>query len=849
MTERALLIGCRTGALRGVHADVRLMDSLLTPLGFETTVLVEEAATRQGIIDAYRALTAVTTAGDTAVVYYTGHGARLRKPGWTRDTDLPDRLQYLCPTDIHHPGGTFRGLLAEELSLLQWELGERTRNVTTILDCCHAARMSRDPALLPKADTRPAAFGWNAVATAWRAATRAAPTTRAAHAESHPSVVRLVACAPEETAFELVAEGLDGWHGALTGTLARLLCRPGSEALTWDRLIALLRPAVTELAPGQRPEVAGPTRRFLFELREEETAGALPVRLEGGAMFLDGAELFGIGEGDRYAIVAPGSDRAAPPATATVDLIADGRARLRPDATVPARLLAGLEAHPVRVALGRRPVAVVPPDHPEHRRVARELGRSPFLRVSRGGEPVMATVALDDGLHLLDPYGAPLLARPYAFADGAAGRLTAGLHQLARATHLRTLGSGTGTARLDGDVAFDCVRLLADGGEEPLAPSGAHLFNGDEVVVRLHNRSSAQRYVSVFDIGLRGAVTLLSTAEPSGIGIEPDGRHELFRLPASHLLAGVELYWPDDLPAGPPRPETFVGIVTDRPQNLSLLAQPGVLRPRTEPCGSELQSLVEGIAGGVRDGRPPTWREQVRYAVRRFDFHLHPGARPAEEPPFAVDERPDLSFRLVAPRSAAPPPAHITAGLRDLTLHSGPTLGTASVRIDSLVVTRPGTGHVPYRAATHRVAGARDGERLPVDRFPLYEGPVGGSLDLAVWLSPDDGDEPPLDQLLATETGAGETARAVALLATADVNTPGGDTVGAVATLMNACARLLSSTTGQSIGVFRTTHLPHERYGATTPGGRHPETGLLRAPDLSFAYEIGERLEGGRRSG
>ena len=34
MRKRALLIGCQTGALRGVHADVELMTALLGSLGF-----------------------------------------------------------------------------------------------------------------------------------------------------------------------------------------------------------------------------------------------------------------------------------------------------------------------------------------------------------------------------------------------------------------------------------------------------------------------------------------------------------------------------------------------------------------------------------------------------------------------------------------------------------------------------------------------------------------------------------------------------------------------------------------------------------------------------------------------
>src|SRR5712692_912979 len=207
MRKRALLIGCQTGALRGVHADVELMAGLLGSFGFEATTLVEAQATCEGIRDAHRGLIEDTAAGDAAVVYYSGHGARFKNPTAEQDPSEPRWLQYLCPTDIDEAGvGAFRGLLAEELSQLQWALTEKTANVTTILDCCHSARMSRDPAVLPKARERAGTFPWAAVRAAWQAV-RATPLAGRANVDSNPSAIRLVACAPDESAFELQTTG------------------------------------------------------------------------------------------------------------------------------------------------------------------------------------------------------------------------------------------------------------------------------------------------------------------------------------------------------------------------------------------------------------------------------------------------------------------------------------------------------------------------------------------------------------------------------------------------------------------------------------------------------------------
>jgi hypothetical protein len=64
-----------------------------------------------------------------------------------------------------------------------------------------------------------------------------------------------------------------------------------------------------DLVASQRPEVEGPIDRYLFDTRERQATGVLPVLVDRGAAVLEGAPLFGIGEGDTYAIVAPGGDR------------------------------------------------------------------------------------------------------------------------------------------------------------------------------------------------------------------------------------------------------------------------------------------------------------------------------------------------------------------------------------------------------------------------------------------------------------------------------------------------------------------------------------------------------------
>jgi hypothetical protein len=232
----------------------------------------------------------------------------------------------------------------------------------------------------------------------------------------------------------------------------------------------------------------------------------------------------------------------------------------------------------------------------------------------------------------------------------------------------------------------------------------------------------------------------------------------------------------------------------------------------------------------------------VRYQIERFDFYLHAGIRPAEEPPFEIDERPDPSLRLVIPRSGGQVPRRVAVRLKEIVVHSNHALRTATVRIDSLLITRTTDGSEPYRPSTYRFSGVRDGDRLPMDNLLLYEGPISDFLDLAIWVSRDDAKGLDLAGLFEREATGEDVKGAIALLAGLAIAAPQAalvaGAVGAVAVLVRTGAVLLDAATGKSIGVYRTSLLPHERFGAGDPAARYPAEGLLRAQDMSFCYEV-----------
>ena len=80
MAKRALLIGSQTGALRGVGTDLRRMTQVLAREAFSIDERSGSSATRDGILDGYRALIRASGGADAILVYYSGHGGIAASP-------------------------------------------------------------------------------------------------------------------------------------------------------------------------------------------------------------------------------------------------------------------------------------------------------------------------------------------------------------------------------------------------------------------------------------------------------------------------------------------------------------------------------------------------------------------------------------------------------------------------------------------------------------------------------------------------------------------------------------------------------------------------------------------------
>lgn len=853
--RRALLIGSETFGLAGVGNDVDAIDEALLRRGFGTVRCEGEDATRAGILEAYDRLVADSEPDDAVVVYYSGHGGMSHPPA-ANVSDLPARRwQFIVPFDFSETTESdFRGITAFELSARLAGLTAKTRNVTVILDCCHSAWMSRDPDLRVKALYRPVYADITEHVARIRRDEQYRPAVL-----GNPDAVRVVACAPDESAFEYT-NGHGRRTGILTESLVTALAEAGDLPVTWSTLLTRVRHRVQLLSPNQRPEAEGPFRRRLFDVTEVDPDATLPVLVPGKGVTdratLPGARLLGVQVGDEFAVLPADAlpEETEPVATLTVNRVgataADGVLALRAGVTaVPP----GARAHPVRRTAPALPVRVT--GAIEHTGgIRRLLEASPMVRpAGPGDDPVVVTVKADDEgrLTVHDRVGPLYEPRPSGAPGPAADRdVLTDLTRIARAQALRELADDPAFA-LGGTVTVEWGTVI-DGKPVGQARSGGRVHVGDHVYVRVRNEGPSTVYVSLLDIGVASKITLITAMSPSGVELTPGQEYVMGRDDLDFLLEGVPLTWPLEIAGTDPRPETIIVLATSAPQDVSVLEQEGVRRSVVE--GSPLeQALAQLATGCTRDIRRRRKGPAVRYAVQSVTFDLSPALPPAPDVArFLIDERPSLSVRTAPRPRSADAPVTVAVRLDELVVHRNRALRSADVRLDAVVLTGSGGPEPVYRTATARFSNVKDGDRLPMDNLLVYHGPAVDFLDIAVWVSRDRSGSLELSDLLKTELSGVELQDAITTLLGLTVAAPhsaiAAASIGAAGVIVNVAYRVLSRVVGDQVGLYRTSLLHHERFGV----GRHPAHGHLRAQDFSFAYtvtDVTRRPDGSGRPG
>lgn len=153
MTHKALCIGINNYPgtqmdLQGCVNDAQDWAATLTARGYQTSLLLDDQATKAAMVDAMSRLIASGVSGDSLVITYSGHGT------YQPDTngDEADGLdEALCPYDLQTNGSA---LIDDEIHAL---FATRKAGVRLLLisDSCHSGTVTRAAKAEPDADTRP----------------------------------------------------------------------------------------------------------------------------------------------------------------------------------------------------------------------------------------------------------------------------------------------------------------------------------------------------------------------------------------------------------------------------------------------------------------------------------------------------------------------------------------------------------------------------------------------------------------------------------------------------------------------------------------------------------------------
>ncbi len=292
---------------------------------FETRVILDAEASRDGILEGLRWLRArARVFGDVAVFYYAGHGYLVEDLDEHERSEgrAPAFHQMIVPVDfLDSTPGDFRGILGVELGEQLEAIARVTDNVTVILDCCHAAQNVRDAGKLNEAEVRALLQRSGELVHRQRGLPHyleRAPPPRS----TQGGIARLLASTTDQRSYPVQLAD-SSWALLFSDTLFTVLDLPGARAWSWESILALTRKRVWERRPEQRPDVAGERYRVPFA---RETA-RLPANLffavcEGARVELPYATFLSVQVGDEFELLEVSAEGASAEAGAVV-----GRAR------------------------------------------------------------------------------------------------------------------------------------------------------------------------------------------------------------------------------------------------------------------------------------------------------------------------------------------------------------------------------------------------------------------------------------------------------------------------------------------------------------------------------------------
>ncbi|MCA9652506.1 MAG: caspase family protein [Myxococcales bacterium] len=597
MRRRALLIGVPGSGLN-VSLAMERLGPVLARLGFSSVAkVVGPRASRREILAGLDRLIAAAEPGDAALVYYFGHGGRVRLTGLPEPWEGQVRGYVTCTRETR--GGPWEAVLDHELSRRLAALDARCGNVTAIFDCCFSGELGRDDDPSPSDLRVEEASPWVHEALAPVEGVRLA-------LDAHPSIVRLCGASAKREAY---AAERSGRHiGRLTEALLGVLAEAGDE---WTRLCwatAGLRMREHVIAAlgmeGQWINLAGPRARRLFSAAAVAVPGLvpyLPGEVEGRGWLRVGWQQ-GVAPGDRWVVHGARVDDEGRPevlAEGVVESVGRNRAELVLETGADRKLPAGSPASLRRTA---QPMPVEVPAS-----LLEALRSSAWIEAAGEGPARARVVASEGALTVEDLEGA---RPPVCRADDAAGRaaVVAILEDRARLEVLRRCLAEPRPSPCP--LRWSWRRVDEP---EPRPQSGSSLTAGERIVVELRYEGSTPQpwFVAVLLVDPAGRLHLLSARMPEGLELGP-GDRETLGVRLGRAEQGIELRWPEGMAAGEGPVSVWV-LASRRPQCLEHLVA-------SRPLDDDAALALQGLIREPQRGKKPEHARGAAWAV--FDLTL-----------------------------------------------------------------------------------------------------------------------------------------------------------------------------------------------------------------------------------
>lgn len=206
--------------------DVSLLAPAMQRRGFVVTTLLDNKATKTGIVAAIKRLTSQSGSGDCVWLHFSGHGQQVED----HNGDEPDGLDeaFVCYDAHRYYSKTYRGqnhLLDDELNpllvALRKRLGAKGKLLVTI-DACHSGDSYRASGDNVVTDTLVGLRrGVNDVLAKHSPYVRRKPSspmrlTPLKRSQGYAAVALLAACQPNECNYEYIEPGSKRSYGALS---------------------------------------------------------------------------------------------------------------------------------------------------------------------------------------------------------------------------------------------------------------------------------------------------------------------------------------------------------------------------------------------------------------------------------------------------------------------------------------------------------------------------------------------------------------------------------------------------------------------------------------------------------